>query len=352
MNREEQQFESILTRMLSRVPEGLDKREGSVIYYALAPAAAELTQAYIELETLYNETFADTASREALLKRCKERGILPEPATQAVAKGKFNKDVSLGSKYTCGNFLFVAMEKLSDGYFKMLADEVGAEPNGALGHLIPIVYTEGLTSAEIVEILVPGEDEESTESLRGRYFESFTVQAFGGNKSDYKTKTNTLMGVGGTKTDRTPAGAGTVGITIISSEYGVPSSALISAVQTALDPVSNSGEGIGIAPIGHRVSVFGVRERVIAISFKLTYAPGWNWEALQPNVLNMIDAYFLELRKAWQNENNLIVRRSQIESRLLDMPGVVDVTEVTLNGGTINIMLEADEIPKRGTVNG
>ena len=32
-------YEEILKRMLDRVPSGLDKREGSVIYDALAPAA-------------------------------------------------------------------------------------------------------------------------------------------------------------------------------------------------------------------------------------------------------------------------------------------------------------------------
>lgn len=35
-------FESILSAMLQRVPDTVDKREGSVIYDALSPAAAEL----------------------------------------------------------------------------------------------------------------------------------------------------------------------------------------------------------------------------------------------------------------------------------------------------------------------
>lgn len=352
MNEADKQFESILTRMLSRVPDGLDKREGSVIYYALAPAAAELTQAYIELETLYNETFADTASREGLIKRCAERGIVPEAATKTIAKGKFNIDVAISSKYTSGNFVFTVLEKLSEGVYTLQADDYGATTNAASGPIIPTVYTEGLTSAEILEILIPGEDEESTESLRARYFESFTVQPFGGNRADYKAKTNTIKGVGGTKAVRTPAGAGTVGVTIISSDYGVPSSELIALVQNELDPIEASGDGLGIAPVGHSVTVSGVKDKLINIAFRLTYAPNWNWEALQPFVITMVDTYFLELRKTWQNENGLIVRRSQIESRLLEIPGVVDVADVTLNGAAQNIALAVDEIPKRGTVNG
>ena len=43
---ETQSFDSIMNRMLDSVPANIDKREGSVIYCALAPAAAELAQMY------------------------------------------------------------------------------------------------------------------------------------------------------------------------------------------------------------------------------------------------------------------------------------------------------------------
>ncbi len=74
-------YEEILQRMLDRVPNNIDKREGSIIYNALAPAAVELAQMYIEAERILNEGFADTASREYLIKRAAERGITPYPAT-------------------------------------------------------------------------------------------------------------------------------------------------------------------------------------------------------------------------------------------------------------------------------
>ena len=57
-------YEEILERMLSRVPNNMDKREGAIIYDALAPAAVELQLMYIELDVILKETFADTASRE------------------------------------------------------------------------------------------------------------------------------------------------------------------------------------------------------------------------------------------------------------------------------------------------
>ena len=47
-------YEEILQRMLDRVPNNIDKQEGSIISNALAPAAVELAQMYIEVERILN----------------------------------------------------------------------------------------------------------------------------------------------------------------------------------------------------------------------------------------------------------------------------------------------------------
>ena len=64
-----------MERMLSRVPDALDKREGAIIFDALAPAAFEMSILYTELETALDQTFADTCQGVYLDKRCMERGI-------------------------------------------------------------------------------------------------------------------------------------------------------------------------------------------------------------------------------------------------------------------------------------
>lgn len=350
---ESKTFEYLMAQCMARVPDNIDKREGSVIYNAIAPAVAEVAQVYIEMDVLYNETFADTASEDGLLRRCKERSITQDAATQAVARGVFNIDVAIGSRFTAGSYFFEATEKISTGNYKLRAETAGSGPNVSIGAIIPVDYIDGLTSAQITEILVPGEDKQDVESLRTEYFESFDAQDFGGNKADYKSKANALPGVGGSKPARTPSGGGTVGLTIIASDYTVPTPTLITEVQTAMDPVVNAGEGDGLAPIGHRVTVSGVTETTINIASTITYASGWNWAALEPYATAMIEAYFSELRKAWQNDTTgLIVRISQIESRYLDLPGVVDISGTTLNGLAQNVVLGVNAVPKRGTVNG
>ena len=347
-------YEDILQRMLDRVPNNVDKREGSIIYDALAPAAIELQLMYIALDVIMNESFADTASRDYLIKRASERGITPEPATKAILKGVFTPatiDV-VGKRFSCGEFNYVAIEKITNGEYQMQCETVGLDGNASFGQMIPIEYIEGLETAELTEILIPGEDEEDTEVFRKRYFESFELQAFGGNIADYKQKTTSIEGVGGVKVVPVWNGGGTVKLTIIDSTFGVPTDELIASVQNTIDPVGHSGEGVGLAPIGHVVTVFGVLGRSIDIVTNITYQTGWNWDSAKSYILNAIDLYFKDLSKTWEDNENLIVRISQLEARILTCEGVLDVSGTTLNGSASNMPLDVNEIPIRGTVNG
>lgn len=220
-----------------------------------------------------------------------------------------------------------------------------------MGTLIPVEYIEGLTTAEVTEILVPGEDEEETEAFRERYFRSFDPESYGGNIADYKQKTKSIPGVGGVKVYPVWNGGGTVKLVIINSEYQKPSSELVDQVQTIIDPVQNQGMGLGIAPIGHVVTVEGVKERAVNISTNITYQQGWQWEDIKPYVEEAIDEYFLELIKEWEDVD-IIIRISQIETRILGIEGVIDVGNTEINGVAENLVLESDEIPVRGEIIG
>ena len=350
---EDMTYEYILQRMLNKIPSSMDKREGSIIYDALAPAAVELAQLYMDLDLTLNETFADTASRQHLIMRAAERGIEPYRATYAVGKGEFDVSVPIGAKFSIDAYNWIVSEITDEEnhIYKMNCETAGDEPNGYTGALIPVDYIKGLTRAELIEILIPGENEEPTEDFRKRYFDSLNSQAFGGNIQDYKKKVKAIEGIGGVKVYPVWNGGGTVRLVIINSEFKAPSSELIAQTQTAIDPVLNKGEGLGIAPIGHIVTVQGVTETTINITTNITYADGWSYEDVKTYIEEAIDAYFNELNASWENSGGLIVRISQIESRLLDAEGVVDIGGTALNGAENNLALGVDSIAKRGTVN-
>lgn len=390
-------YNEILERMLSRVSDKFDKREGSVIFDTHSPTALELEILYVELNTLIAEAYGDTASREFLIKRCKERGITPYEATHAVLKGEFtpaNIDVT-GKRFNIGSINFIVTEKITDGEYQVQCETPGIVGNQHMGTMIPIDYIEGLETAELTEILIPGEDEEETEDLRTRYFDSFNERAFGGNVYDYLEKTNAIPGVGITKVTRVWNGdirpadmipneivdewyrgiintlnptvkawleivysvaaakkltvGGTVLLTILNSEYGIPTDELIQTVQTTIDPEQNAGEGYGIAPIGHIVTVKKADAVSIDIKTNITFDVGYGWNNLQSSIDEAIQAYLLELRKTWADNPYLVVRVSQIETRILSIPGIVDIWNTQINGKSDNLTLGKYEVPVYGS---
>lgn len=340
-------FESILQKMLGRIS-GVDKREGSVVYDVTAPAAIEFMNAYINMDGVLDETFADTASKNFLIKRCNERGLRIEPATFAIRKGEFNIDVPVGSRFSLNQLNYVAVEKIEDGIFKMQCETVGVVGNAESGSMIPIEYIEGLETAKLTDVLIPGEDEEDVEHLRQRYFDSFDAQAFGGNAADYKQKIKAINGVGGVKIYRTPNGVGgTVGAVIIDSTYSKPSSTLVDDVQAKIDPIGNQGEGLGLAPIGHTVTISGCGEYPIHIKSKITLRKEYDWDGASGLIEDAVNEYFKELAQSWEEsgENELIVRIAKIESKILDVECVLDVADTFLNNSDENVYVDKDSIP-------
>jgi uncharacterized phage protein gp47/JayE len=345
-------YEAILNRMLERFPDWMDKREGSVIYSALAPAAAELNLLYEQLAWALDQVFADTAEREALILRARERGLSPLPAKAARVKGEFTPDtleIPAGARFNLGVYNYYVDIKIAPGVYELICETKGAI--SAIGDLIPIDHIPGLETATITEILILGEDEEDTEAFRTRYLNSFASLAFGGNIADYKEKVNEVQGVGGVKVIPHWDGAGTVKLIIISSDYDAPSAELVEYVQTAVDPTVNAGEGYGIAPIGHIVTVEGAVFETVNLSAKLTLETGYSISDVLPAVHEKLDAYFLDLAKEWENLPNVIVRLVSIQALMIAVEHIIDVEDLTLNGLAKNLVIASNAVPKRGDVN-
>lgn len=350
-------YEMILQRMLDRIPNNIDKREGSVIWDALAPAAVELKLMYIEFDNIMNNSFADTAQRDFLIRRCAERGIVPYPATKAILQGEFSPEaIDVTGKWfnmpNANNIRYVVKEMISPGIFQVECEASGTEGNKYFGTIIPIDFVPGLQTAQITDILVPAEDEEPTEHLRQRYFDSFGTKAFGGNQKDYLDKMNAIDGVGWNATKITPVwnGGGTVKLTFLDAQYNLATPVLINRVQQEIDPTQD-GHGLGLAPIGHVVTVETATDVVVVIETEIVLAFGYTWASVQAQAVDAIQSYFLNLRKSWARDKNSVVRISQIDTRILAIDGVIDITGTRLNGIAGNFMLGRYEVPVFGGFN-
>lgn len=396
---EQNTYEAIRDRMLARVPDKFDKREGSVLWDTHSPTAIEFQILYIELEYLIKNSYGDTAAREFLVLIAKDRGLSPEPATKAILKGEFvpaDIDVA-GKRFNIGDRNYVVLEQISPGQYQVQCETAGAVGNQYLGDMIPMDYISGLQSAQLTEVLIPGEDEEDTEVFRQRYLDSFKEQSFGGNRADYLSKIRKMDGVGDCKVTRvwngdiSPAqlmpGAkvtewydsiiagldaeaaswlsavytaarekkltvgGTVMVTIVNSlDFGEAGNALLDKVQSAIDPGEHAGEGYGLAPIGHVVNVKSAVPREINIRTTLTFDEGYSWGNLRAPIQEAVSAYLLELRKGWAQSASIVVRLSQMETRILSVKGVADIADTRLNENAANLILGPYEIPVLGGV--
>lgn len=154
-------YDGILKRMLDRVPDDLDKREGSIIYNALAPAALELATMYFALQNNMDLMFADTAVDEYLDRICNQNGLTRNSATKAIRKGLFYDeennlmDIDINSRFSINSVVFKAIERIETGTYRLECETEGTEGNNYVGDLIPVQYIQGLAKAQITDILIP-----------------------------------------------------------------------------------------------------------------------------------------------------------------------------------------------------
>lgn len=367
---ENEKASSILARMLARVDVKYDKRTGSIIFNNHAPTAEELAIIYEAFDYVIDQALPDTAVREFLIRHCASRKITPYMATAAVVIGRFAPAgfaLKIGDRFNCGEYFYRITEQIENPgnviddadtanyvYYYLECETEGEAPNGTTGRAIPVENISGLKSAEIIEVSIFGENEEETEALRRRYYDSFGAEAFGGNVADYKEKILAMNGVGGVKVYPAWNGGGTSRVVITAIGNVVPSITLTETVQGAVDPMvidpeEKWGLGYGKAPIGHHVTVIGASAEIINISTFLTIQSGYTFADVKSEVKAVIDAYYTELNSNWMYTNNVIVRIAEINARLLAIERIIDVTGTKLNGLAENVVVDADALAVQGS---
>lgn len=336
---EDTTYEMILERMLRKVKENspeLDTRQSSPIYAALAPAAVELQNAYIELGWTLDQVFAETAVRENLIRRCLEWNITPHPATKAALKGEFNVDIELGTRFSMGTLNYIAVERLGNRTYRMECETAGALEDRELGSMVPIDYIQGLTKAELTEVIDSGSDEESTESLLERYLTKVQKPSTSGNRYDYYNWAMECDGVGTAKVFPLANGPGTVKVVISDAGISAAGAGLIREVQEHIE---------GLRPIGADVTVESVVEKAVNVSAGIKLRAGVNLGVIEKEFQAELTGY---LRK--ESLDTSYVSLAKIGNLLLGIDGVEDYSNLLLNGVPENVALSDEELAVVGTI--
>lgn len=359
-------YRVILQKMLDKVPDMYDKSENYFMQTALGPAAYALEEFYIALDLVQNSAYVQTAVGQSLDYLAIIGGISRYPADPAVRLAEFNKEVPIGARFSTINgensINFTVTEFTGVNYqYRLTAETPGSIGNAYSGPILPITYIQGLDTAVMSDILVPGSDTETDDAFRARLIQALNDRPFGGNIADYRQNIMAIDGVGGVQIYPTWDGGGTVKCSVLGADWLPASTDLVSNVQIAIDPPPNQGLGLGLAPIGAKVTVTAPTEVTVNVTASITLEDGYTIGQIEPLVSEALEAYLLTVRKAWATplstvrvEYGASVYVARVLAAVVGTAGVINATQVQLNGAADDLILtesgQVQELPILGTV--
>lgn len=355
-------FEKIMDKCLgNKILENVDKRPGSIIYDALAPICLELAEAYVKMDIMEEQTFLTTATGINLDKRAFDYGLSRTPATNALRIAEFKKykmdsdgnfvhddkgnkilidmDITEGARFTLPEDSSITFEYIgkTDGYNILKCEQTGTKGNEHVGTILPLIPIKNLIEAKITSTYKPAEDEETDEELRRRVVDSINYSSFGGNIEDYIEKVNAIDGVGNTKVFPAWQYNGSVLLSIVDPIFNPITDEFAKNLKEQIDPDEDTGQGVGIAPIGHYVTITTPAKKYVNISMSVELMNTVTLETIKEDIERKISEYFETVRKSFGQNVNLTIYRARIIEKVLELKEVLNVKDVALNGNFTDV---------------
>jgi uncharacterized phage protein gp47/JayE len=357
----DQDAETIHKRMMENLPPDIDDMENGFPWDFTKPTAlekAEMLEFHL-VETL-KIMFPMWAYDEWLDYHAKGRGITRKPANAASGEllitGISGTTIPAGFKFAAPATAdtpaieYQTTEKYTigeDGTARVQITAVEAGPKGNVpANTVTLMMTpiKGITSITNEANITGGTEVESDDELRNRIMEidAASEASFVGSDGDYKRWAEEVPGVGTALVMPEWAGPGTVKVVVIDANGQPANTAIIAAVY---DNIMSPGDRLQRkAPIGATVTIEAPTAKELNYTFTLELKAGENQEIVLERFKAQLRTYYVEAKK------DGVVRYNKVSSILTNTDGVKDFTDLTINGGTVNIDLEEDEYPVTGIV--
>lgn len=357
----DQDAETIHKRMMENLPPDIDDMENGFPWDFTKPTAlekAEMLEFHL-VETL-KIMFPMWAYDEWLDYHAKGRGITRKPANAASGEllitGISGTTIPAGFKFAAPATAdtpaieYQTTEKYTigeDGTVRVQITAVEAGPKGNVpANTVTLMMTpiKGITSITNEANITGGTEVESDDELRNRIMEidAASEASFVGSDGDYKRWAEEVLGVGTALVMPEWAGPGTVKVVVIDANGQPANTAIIAAVY---DNIMSPGDRLQRkAPIGATVTIEAPTAKELNYTFTLELKAGENQETVLERFKAQLRTYYVEAKK------DGVVRYNRVSSILTNTDGVKDFTDLTINGGTVNIDLEEDEYPVTGIV--
>lgn len=331
--------ESIQSAILAQVS-AFDTQEGSFARTLIAPAAYEMWKVYTALEGIPSMLFPDENSGVYIDKKCADYGLSRKPGTAASAAVEFSGPAGLvvpaGKVFlTAGGLRYLLSEtvtlgKNGKGSGTLIAESEGSAYNTDTGEIavqqvnLPgLTFTAGAASG--------GVDEESDAALCQRLYEHLQRPATSGNVNEYLAWAKSVPGVGEARVFPLWNGAGTVKVVVCSEDKKPVDKAVTDACAAYIESVR---------PIGAAVTVASAAAKAVTVSAAVqldgSVTLGAVKEAFQAALTDHLQS--IAFKKS-------VVVYARLGFLLLDIDGVQDYQNLTLNGSAANLTLADNEVP-------
>ena len=340
--------------LLSEIDDSYDKSQGFIVFDMFKAIAHAIQSIYVTIAMIIGMMDIENLSGEVLERYVYQRkGIVRKPATYAIGSilvtgnGTANTGDIFESK---SGIQFRATETIlidGSGYVKIECLESGVVGNLPADQINAMPVTiPGITSVTNENQTADGFEKESDPSLRERYLEAVRTPATSGNKHHYREWANSVAGVGDAKVLPLERGDNTLEVVTIDSDKTVASPEIVSVVQLYIDPDSN-GKGEGAAPIGAHCYVVPATALNININLAtVTLSGGLTKADVEANISAAMIEY-LKDQVAFKSDE---VSYAKVGRTIIDAQGVDDYTGLTVNGGTVSVLIGLKEVPVLGGV--
>lgn len=345
-------YAEIMDRVMGhKLLEGYDKREGGVAFNTSAPFSLEVANICAMLDILSDQSYLSSATGDNLDRRAYDFGFTRLPATYAerIVSFEFEEnhedaEVPIGTRFSVPVeasdeqviFTYVGVK---DNNLILKCETAGTIGNTYVGKVIAVDYVKHLEKATITGTYTLANDTESDDAFRLRVEESLTVKPFGGNIAQYTETLKAMSGIGGCKIYPAWQGMGEVLCSVVSGVYDPVPPEIQDAVKEALDPVDKSGQGVGLAPIGHTVTVTTPERYSCDVYAVIALKGGLSMQEVRDELVQLLEAYFLYLRSTFAQDVIISVFRARLSEALLQSSSLLNVDNVLINGFDADVVM-------------
>lgn len=329
-----------LNKMLDNIDNELYKAQGSFTYDMLSPVANELEQAYINLDNGLNSTFTPYAKDMMLDMRVNDFGVYRKQGIKAkgfiIVSGNNGVVIPVGSQLKTSTGL--VYEVVTEGSIvggsarvEVQALEVGSKYNVLSGALTQFEKSIDGVSNVLNEDIVGGVDIESDKELLERFYLKVQNPSTSGNANHYKIWALEVDGVGRVRVFPTWNGGGTVKIVVIGDDMAPVSDDIVTKVVSYIEENR---------PIGATITVKSGVAKLINIDVNVVVDLGYTLNEVRNEFNDKVYKYLQSIAFV-----SNYVSYAQIGNLLMSIGGVVDYSNLLVNGIKDNIVLGNEETP-------